>query len=591
MKPLEMWLASPWAQAVGWTLIHSLWQGIVVAAGLATLSRIRSARVRYAAACLAMLIILTGTGATFIHLMPDPPHSVHNRGASAVPAADVQVALSADLRSPTGLAAIVPWLAPIWVLGVWIFAAGQVAGWVWTFRLRRRGVCRAALDWQNRVARLRARLGVSRPVALLESCLAEVPTAFGHLRPVILMPVGLLAGLPTGQMEAILLHELAHIRRNDYLVNALQRSVETLFFYQPAVWWISGVIRTERENCCDDVVVATNGDVQEYAAALTALEQNRWSSHEPALAAAGGDLVKRIRRLLYPKSASSNWTPLFAVVILITTAAVAFAARLPQPARQDSQSESSGKANAGISYSKWLNEDVAYIITPKERSEFLKLKTNRDRDRFINQFWARRNPNPGSAVNKFKVEHYRRIAYANEHFASAKPGWQTDRGRMYIVYGPPDEIDSHPASKLHAYEQWMYRHVEGHGDNWVLTFTDRTGKGDYQLAPASANKKPAKSLVPESGKNGYSFPACLYCPAPQYSAQALERKVQGHLTLTAVITADGRAEDIEAKKGLPYGLTDKAIHALKEWKFKPATGPDGKLAAVRQRIEVTFRLY
>jgi bla regulator protein blaR1 len=208
MKPLEMWLASPWAQALGWTLIHSLWQGIVVAAGLATSSRIRSARVRYAAACLAMLIILAGTGATFIHLMPEPPHSLHNRGASAVPAAGVQVGLSADLWSPTGLAAIVPWLAPIWVLGVWIFAAGGVAGWVWTFRLRRRGVCRASLDWQSRVARLRARLGVSRPVALLESCFAEVPAAFGHLRPVILMPVGLLAGLPTGQMEAILLHEI-----------------------------------------------------------------------------------------------------------------------------------------------------------------------------------------------------------------------------------------------------------------------------------------------------------------------------------------------------------------------------------------------
>jgi GWxTD domain-containing protein len=526
-----------------------------------------------------MLIILAGTGATFIHLMPEPVRSLHNRGASAVPAADVQVELYADLRSPTGLAAIVPWLAPIWVLGVWIFVAEQVAAWIATFRLRRCGVCRASGCWQNRVALLDARLGTSRPVVLLESCLAEVPAAFGHLRPVILMPVGLLAGLPTAQVEAILLHELAHIRRNDYLVNALERSVETLFFCHPAVWWISGVIRTERENCCDDMVVATNGNVQEYAAALTVLEENRWSSRKPALAAAGGDLARRIRRLLYPKSASGNWTPLVAVVILVTTAALAFAARLPQPAQRSSQSEPRGKANAETSYGKWLNEDVAYIIMPKERSEFLKLKTNQDRDKFIDEFWERRNPNPGSAVNKFKVEHYRRIAYANGHFASTRAGWQTDRGRMYIVYGPPDEVDSHPASKPHAYEQWLYRHVEGHGDNWVLTFTDRTGKGDYQLAPDSANKKLTKSPVPESGKNGYSFPACLYCPAPQYSAEALERKAQGHRTLTAVLTVDGRAEDIEVNKGL---RTDSRTRRFKLSKNGDSSRRQDRLASLRR---------
>ena len=111
--------------------------------------------------------------------------------------------------------------------------------------------------WQERLDRLARALRLSRPVALLESCLAEVPVVIGYVRPVILMPVGLLAGLPAGQVESILLHELAHIRRHDYLVNLLQTSVEGLLFYHPAVWWISGVIRAERENCCDDLVVAT----------------------------------------------------------------------------------------------------------------------------------------------------------------------------------------------------------------------------------------------------------------------------------------------------------------------------------------------
>ena len=112
------------------------------------------------------------------------------------------------------------------------------------------------------------------------------------------MPVGLLAGLPAGQIESILLHELAHIRRHDYLVNLMQIVVESLVFYHPAVWWISGVMRAERENCCDDLVVATQGDAFAYAAALTALEQNRGTVRDAVLAATGGSLVKRVRRLL-----------------------------------------------------------------------------------------------------------------------------------------------------------------------------------------------------------------------------------------------------------------------------------------------------
>src|SRR6185312_2408588 len=138
------------------------------------------------------------------------------------------------------------------------------------------------------------RLQVSRPVLLLESCLAEVPVAVGHLRPLILMPVGLLMGLPVAQVEAILLHELAHILRYDYVVNLMQVFVEGLLFYHPAVWWISGVMRAERENCCDDLVVAVTGGALEYATALAALETRRIPRE--LLAATGGSLMNRIQR-------------------------------------------------------------------------------------------------------------------------------------------------------------------------------------------------------------------------------------------------------------------------------------------------------
>ncbi len=168
---------------------------------------------------------------------------------------------------------------------------------------------------------------MTRPVTLLESCLAEVPVVIGHLRPVILIPVGLLNGLPVGQIEAILLHELAHIRRADYLVNLMQTLMEGLLFYHPAAWWISSVIRAERENCCDDLVVATSGDAHEYATALAALAENRVNMREAAMAATGGNLVKRIRRLLaQPEGPRAMVAPMLSAGILIVTCTVALAA-------------------------------------------------------------------------------------------------------------------------------------------------------------------------------------------------------------------------------------------------------------------------
>jgi GWxTD domain-containing protein len=132
---------------------------------------------------------------------------------------------------------------------------------------------------------------------------------------------------------------------------------------------------------------------------------------------------------------------------------------------------------------------VVYIITDGERAAFQRLATDQEREKFIGQFWQRREPVP--AKNEFKAEHYRRIMYANQRFrtASGRPGWQTDRGHIYVVYGPPDEIEVHPsrvAQTASSVEVWMYHHVEGIGDNRTVTFIDRTGTGDYRLAPGNA---------------------------------------------------------------------------------------------------------
>jgi GWxTD domain-containing protein len=183
-----------------------------------------------------------------------------------------------------------------------------------------------------------------------------------------------------------------------------------------------------------------------------------------------------------------------------------------QAAKERKQKEKDLFKELDSQYKKWLNEDVIYIITPEERSSFLHLSTNEEREQFIEAFWARRNPDPDSPENTFKEEHYRRIAYANEHYASGIPGWKTDRGRIYIMWGPPDETDSHPSggtyerppeegggeTSTYPFEDWRYRYLEGIGENVIIEFVDPTMTGEYHLT-MDPSEKDALTYVPGAG--------------------------------------------------------------------------------------------
>ncbi len=465
-------------------------------------------------------------------------------------------------------------------------------------RLRRIGVCAAPDCWQQKLRQLADRIQLSRPVVLLESCLTEVPAVVGFLRPVILAPVGLLAGLPPEQLEYILIHELAHIRRYDYLVNLLQSLAEDLLFYHPAVWWVSELVRAERENCCDDVVVAARGDARGLAAALAALEHYRWNAREAALAANGGHLMNRIRRLLEGRETPrATAAPVFFAGLLLASAALSMSTVQSQPvetpnalppplpqiakprvvipsvkaptekhpamllaqaqstptpapaaqppdsptpptvyngrektfffhrlddlqAFQQAQDERRLLQQLETPYKKWLQEDVVWIISDEERKTFKQLQTDEERQRFIQEFWSRRDPTPGTPQNEYLEEHYRRLAYADDHFSSkGMPGWKTDRGRIYITFGPPDEIDSHssitfqrppeqgggPASSS-PFEKWTYRFIEGIGNNVSLVFVDSTGTGEYHMTMDPAEKDRLQN-VPGAGSDS---------PAPQW---------------------------------------------------------------------------
>ncbi|HEV2499493.1 MAG TPA: M56 family metallopeptidase [Terriglobia bacterium] len=485
MNSLQSFVANPLAGAIGWALLHSLWEGAVISGALgAALVALRSPRSRYMASCAALLALLATFGFTLVWVMPEAAHGIRVYNYSLLPAWNAPVVKDAQMTWGMRLAGIVPWLAPFWIVGVLLIYLRRTAGFISARKLHRRGVCCAPVRWQQELTRLSAQLRLSRPVKLLESCLADVPMVLGHFRPLILMPVGLLAGLPPGQIEAILLHELAHIRRCDYLVNVLERFIEGLFFYHPAAWWFSRVIRAERENCCDDVAVSALGRPHDYALALTALEESRFTSLEQAVAVTGGNLVKRIRRLLYPKPAGP-WAPFLAALIVIVTTTFAVAAwQAKAPSRSRSAAESSAQKELQSPYTDFIKGPTQYIITPQERIAFLQLTTDEERQRFIQQFWERRKPDPGAPDNVFKDEFYRRVAYADQHFAySGVPGWKTDRGHYWIAWGIPDQM-IHYIKGFHgpyAAEIWHYHYIPGIGQDVQLTFVDRAGNGDFKL--------------------------------------------------------------------------------------------------------------
>ncbi|MGE6757919.1 M56 family metallopeptidase [Corallococcus interemptor] len=352
-------------EAVGWALVHLVWQGALVAVALALALRWvgrRSANLRYALACGALGIMLALPVATaWRHasraVEPRPVRTVSvARTAVAPVTAPVMAPALMDLPAPRHLAKAaplprldgllqqvgqhLPWLVLAWGLGVAASSLRLLKGWMGLRRQVDEAV-HASIEWQQRLEVLARRLNLTRPVRLLVSSKLDVPSTLGWLKPVVLVPTATLTGLAVRELELVLAHELAHIRRHDFAVNVVQTLVETLLFYHPAVWWMSQVIRVERENCCDDLAVRQGPGALPYARALTALEALRLQGMEaggPALSALGGSLKDRVRRLVVAPASrcSSRWAAGVSIVTLASSLALAApltALAVQQPAK------------------------------------------------------------------------------------------------------------------------------------------------------------------------------------------------------------------------------------------------------------------
>lgn len=333
--------------AVALALVHFLWQGALLAIVGALLMRVmKVSTVQYAIGVATMVAMLLAPVMTFLATQSASaaaPQTTPTQGAVASrnPSAANSVQAPTSISAPQAArdpstATIVPttWILNIWAVGVMVLSLRFIGGWTVARRLATQTLRPVGDELQELAAQMAARLNVRGAVRVCESASVAVPMMLGCLRPVIILPPAAVIALPLAQLEALLAHELAHIRRHDYLVNLLQTGVETICFYHPAVWWISREVRRHREHCCDDIAVGVC-DRLTYVTALSSLASI--STPQFALSAAGGSLRDRVRRLIEPTTHSASpkgaWIAMVPILLVIALVAPqAWSAQATTPA-------------------------------------------------------------------------------------------------------------------------------------------------------------------------------------------------------------------------------------------------------------------
>ncbi|HYC88035.1 MAG TPA: M56 family metallopeptidase [Thermoanaerobaculia bacterium] len=392
MNELQL-LTGPVAQAIGWALLHLLWQATIVAgilaAVLSLMSR-QSANARYIVSCGALALVFSMFVATAVRAYDPAAAPVAASAATTetikisltdIPVLVAQTAAAGlkdrALSAFSSARGMLPSVVGLWLAGVVLLSARLLVSWVRARRLVRRAARPAAPELQLMAIRLSDALGLRGAVKLLQSAAVEVPSVIGSLRPVVLIPASALTGLTPEQIEMVLAHELAHIRRHDFLVNLLQAVVETLMFYHPAVWWMSRRVRIERENCCDDLAVAVCGNPIQYARALTRLEELRASTMTVVVAANGGSLLERIRRIAADRAEGTVSTARWAAALALLAVLVIAVAVPSLPAFADRNEEK--KKSAAKSQPASSKIDVVEV-SPEARLAIVDMADDDDDD-------------------------------------------------------------------------------------------------------------------------------------------------------------------------------------------------------------------
>ncbi|MES2277190.1 MAG: M56 family metallopeptidase [Bacteroidota bacterium] len=305
-------------KAICWTLVHSLWIGLVVAAlaGLViAITKKSTASLRYNLLCALLLLFIAACGFAFlweISGVSNAANAVNITSGGQNNLVQTQQTHTGHGMSYAGAVSLFNrfsgWIFSIWLLCFVFKSIKLTRELLYVQKVKRDGIAEVGMDWKDKVAAFSQKMGIRNAVTLLESELVKVPVTIGYLKPVILLPAGMLLQLPPGQIDTIILHELAHILRRDYLVNILQSVVETVFFFNPAIWWLSALIREERENCCDDMVLQQVQQKRNYLEALMAFQhyEAQLNNYAMGLSMRRHQLMNRLRRMVNQENQKLN---------------------------------------------------------------------------------------------------------------------------------------------------------------------------------------------------------------------------------------------------------------------------------------------
>jgi bla regulator protein blaR1 len=576
MNGLDLPTLGTLVATLGWTLLHFLWQGAVagVLFGLALAVTARaSALTRYRVACVFLALLAACPVITFFWLSPDYSS---NAGVMELKGpATMAILTSAAASAASDWRALIdpwlPWAVLCWAAGVTFMTGRLLVEWREVRRLTQLDIEPLTAAWQRRVARLRASLGVRRAVRVLQSARVHVPLVIGWLKPVILVPVGAFAGLTPAQLELILMHELAHIRRNDYLINLVQVVVETLLFYHPVVRWVSRVLREERENCCDDLVVTSSGDALAYARALTELAGAQSLALQISVGSDGGKLLSRIKRIVAvrePTRVATHWS----VGLILAAVGVSLSGLLHPMGTPAPRDESVPAITARAP----VTEAPALAPTPEALpSEAMAQKTAAAPHVLTDSLPARAAA--GSAV---------------------APEPATAATQIAKQEGIPETLASSGASAAPA--EGVTALTPPSGDTAALPTSDAS-------EPAVANAISAAELTPTEPVRdahgaapsiGEEAPATAEMPVvkaisiqqPEFPTAARLSGIEGWVTVNYTIDEKGRVSDVRIVDAKPRKVFDSAVRkAVHNWRFEP-TVLDGQPVARRMAQTIQFSL-
>lgn len=636
--------------ALGATLVNFLWQaaavGLVTAAVLATCPR-ATAATRYAIAVMGLAVMATAPAITFA-LVWRAPATVAGTDIAVV--AYTTASVLAGAAAVAGVDAWMPSVVGVWAVVVSCLTLRLARGWWTTERVRRRDTQAAPDTLARAVHRLARSLRIARRVDVVESPWIDVPAVVGWLRPTILVPVGAFTGMSWQQIEAVISHELAHVRRHDYLVNSLQNVVETLFFFHPSVWWLSRQVRIEREHCCDDVAVSVCGSAVEYARALATLEESR--PHMPlALAATDGPLVARIRRLVTTGSREPRVRsfPIAACVVVIMGALLFTSDQIAQakaPGAADVAPAVDAYDPASRAAAATAESLDDRFVTPMRDPRDATVPTNpASRDRVT--VAARRDAaatqapdavppaSPSQPTAPVRVGGGIREPRKTEHVAPIYPEAARAAGVQGVVIleamidtdGSVSgitvlrSIPDLDQAAINAVRQWRYQptllngqpvavmmtvtvnftltartettvvHQPGGAESLVTTGGPGTGRGRGASGQASGIGLSAPAPHPAGMLRvggAIHEPRKIRSVPPIYPAAAQAAHVSGVVILEVVVDAGGNVAGTQVLRSVPM-LDAAAIDAVRQWQYIP-TRVNGVPTPVLMTVTVNFTL-